>query len=149
MSASDSILALLDAVRHAGRKRREAPHMVLARRGEDLAQRFAEREMGWRVVARNYRHPMRKLEVDMIAVERDTLVVAEVKTRSSEEVSHPLRAVDREKARHVGKAARAWIARAEMLNMSIRFDVLTVIIGETEKVEYHRDVFAIGERVAV
>ena len=123
--------------------------MVLARRGEDLAQRFAEREMGWRVVARNYRHPMRKLEVDMIAVERDTLVVAEVKTRSSEEVSHPLRAVDREKARHVGKAARAWIARAEMLNMSIRFDVLTVIIGETEKVEYHRDVFAIGERVAV
>lgn len=123
--------------------------MVLARRGEDLAHRFAEREMGWRVVARNYRHPMRKLEIDMVAIDGDTLVVAEVKTRSSDEVSHPLRAVDQEKAWHVGKAAQGWIAKASMLHMSVRFDVLTVIVGETERVEYHRDVFAIGERVAV
>ena len=105
--------------------------------------------MGWRVVARNYRHPVRKLEIDMVAIDGDTLVVAEVKTRSSDEVSHPLRAVDREKAWHVGKAAQGWIAKAAMLQMPVRFDVLTVIVGATETVEYHRDVFAIGERVAV
>lgn len=120
--------------------------MVLARRGEDLAHRFVERELGWRVVARNYRHPMRKLEIDMVAVDGETLVIAEVKTRASGEVSDPLRAVDREKIWHIGQGARAWIARAEMMEMAVRFDVLTVIIGATEKVEYHRDVHAMGGR---
>ena len=136
-------------MRHAGRKRREAPHMALARRGEDLAHRFVEREMGWQVVARNYRHPMRKLEIDMVAVDGETLVIAEVKTRSSGEVSDPLRAVDREKIWHIGHGARAWIARAEMLEMAVRFDVLTVIIGDTEKVEYHRDIYALAGRTPV
>ncbi len=120
--------------------------MVLARRGEDLAHRFVERELGWQVVARNYRHPMRKLEIDMVAVDGETLVIAEVKTRASGEVNHPLRAVDRQKVWHVGRGARAWIARAETLEMAVRFDVLTVIIGETERVEHHRDVYALDGR---
>lgn len=123
--------------------------MVLARRGEDLAHRYVERELGWRVVARNYRHPMRKLEIDMVAVDGDTVVIAEVKTRASEDVSHPLRAVDSQKIWHIGRGARAWIARAKMLDMAVRFDVLTVIIGATERVEYHRDVDALGERAPV
>lgn len=123
--------------------------MVLARRGEDLAHRFVEREMGWRVVSRNYRHPMRKLEIDMVAVDGNTLVVAEVKTRASDDVSHPLRAVDPDKAWHIGQAARAWIKRAEMLAMPVRFDVVTVLIGDTERVEYHRDVYTIAGRLPV
>lgn len=141
-----SILPWIDRIRHSGRRRREAPHMVMARRGEDLAHRFVEREMGWRVVARNYRHPLRKLEIDMVAVDGDTLVIAEVKTRASAAVSHPLRTVDREKAAHVGRGARAWIGRAAAMAMPLRFDVITVIIGETECVEYHRDVYALLDR---
>ena len=105
--------------------------------------------MGWRVVARNYRHPMRKLEIDMVAVDGETLVIAEVKTRASEDVSHPLRAIDSQKVWHIGRGARAWIARAEMLKMTVRFDVLTIIIGTTERVEYHRDVYALGVRAPI
>jgi len=144
-----SITPLLDLMRHAGRKGREAPHMVLARRGEDLAHRYVERELGWQVVARNYRHPLRKLEIDMVAVDGETLVIAEVKTRSSDDVSHPLRAVDREKVWNIGHGARAWIERAETLEMAVRFDVLTVIIGETERVEYHRDAYALAGRTPI
>lgn len=120
--------------------------MVMARRGEDLAHRFVERELGWLVVARNYRHPIRKLEIDMVAVDGTTLVIAEVKTRASADVSHPLRAVDEGKVWRIGQAAREWIARAESMQMAVRFDVLTVLIGERERVEYHRDVYAIGRR---
>ena len=123
--------------------------MVLARRGEDLAHRFVERELGWQVVARIYRHPLRKLEIDMVAVDGDTLVIAEVKTRATDDVSHPLRAVDHQKVWNIGHGARAWIARAETLEMAVRFDVLTVIIGETERVEYHRDVYALAGRAPV
>jgi putative endonuclease len=143
------ILGWMDRIRHEGRLRREAPHMALARRGEDLAHRFAERELGWRVVARNYRHPMRKLEIDMVAVDGETLVIAEVKTRARGDVSHPLRAVDAAKVWHIGRGARAWIARAEAEKMAVRFDVITVIAGETDLVEYHRDVYAAAGRVPV
>lgn len=136
-------------IRHEGRKRREAPHMVMARRGEDLAHRYVEQELGWQVVARNYRHPMRKLEIDMVAIDGPTMVIAEVKTRASGEVSHPLRAVDAQKAWHVGQGARAWLKRAELLEMPVRFDVLTVIIGEAETVEHHRDVYSISGRLPV
>ena len=40
----------------------------------------------------------------------------------------------------------AWIARAETEGMPVRFDVVTVLIGAVERVEYHRDVYAIGGR---
>jgi putative endonuclease len=92
---------------------------------------------------------LRKLEVDLVAVDGETLVIAEVKTRAASEVNHPLRAVDEEKVWHLGRAARAWIEKAEDHGMAIRFDVLTVIVGRIETVEYHRDVHAMAERLPV
>jgi len=116
--------------------------MILARRGEDLAHRFAERELGWRVVARNFRHPARRVEIDIVAVEEgNTLVVAEVKTRSSAEISHPLRAVGYEKERNIGRGSIDWVRRAEALKMSVRFDVITVVVGDGVTIKHHRDVF--------
>ncbi|MBM3754104.1 MAG: YraN family protein [Acidobacteria bacterium] len=116
--------------------------MILARRGEDLAHRFVERELGWRVVARNFRHPARRVEIDLVAVEEgNTLVVAEVKTRSSAEISHPLRAFGYEKERNIGRGSIDWVRRAEALTMSVRFDVITVVVGGTVTIEHHRDVF--------
>ncbi len=137
------ILSALDRARDAARRRRRQPeHLILARRGEDLAHRFAERELGWRIVARNFRHPARRVEIDIVAVEGgDTLVVAEVKTRSSAEISHPLRAVGYEKERNIGRGSIDWVRRAEALKMSVRFDVITVIVGETNTIEHHRDIF--------
>jgi putative endonuclease len=143
MGLRNRLLSAIDRARDAGRRwRRQPEHLILARRGEDLAHRFAERELGWRVVARNFRHPARKVEVDMVGVEGgDTLVIAEVKTRSSGEISHPLRAVGREKERNIGRGAVDWVRRAEALHMSVRFDVITVIVGEPVLIEHHRDVF--------
>jgi putative endonuclease len=142
----------LDALRHRGRQFRLAPHVVLARRGEDLAHRFAQETLGWRVIGRNYRHPVRRLEIDMVAVAGDTLIVTEVKTRSADEQSHPLRAVDDDKIRHIGAGARAWVRKAQALGMSIRFDVITVVIpaqGLLPKIEHHPDVSHLVQRLAL
>ena len=95
--------------------------------------------MGWRVVARNYRHPLRKLEIDIVAVESDTVVIVEVKTRSHEDAG-AIRRVDSEKAWHIGTGAKEWIKKAEMLGMGVRFDAITATIGVRNHLEYHRDV---------
>jgi putative endonuclease len=50
---------------------------TLGRRGEQLAAEHFER-LGWEIVARN--HQTRHGEIDLIALDGDTLVFAEVKT---------------------------------------------------------------------
>jgi putative endonuclease len=51
----------------------------IGRQGEDLAARFLE-EKGMELLARNFRS--RRGEIDLIALDGDTLVFAEVKTWS-------------------------------------------------------------------
>jgi putative endonuclease len=118
--------------------------MALARRGEDLAQRFAQRELGWTIVSRNFQDWRRNLEIDLVAVDHGTLVIAEVKTRSGAEANDPLRAIHAGKVKRLGYAARNWIARARLAEMPVRFDAITVIIESetaTPRLEYFRDVY--------
>jgi putative endonuclease len=131
----------LDRQRQAARRRLGiAAHLQLAERGEDWAQRFVQ-EMGWIVVARNYRRKGGQGEIDLVAVEGDTLVFVEVKTRSSAETGEPERAVHRAKEKLLGRTAEEYIRMATLEGMAIRFDVVSLVMGETTKVEYLRDAF--------
>ena len=144
-------LSVFDGWRHRAREKSDAPHLVLARRGEDIAHRFAQLELGWRVLSRNFRDPGRHAEIDLVALDGDTLVIAEVKTRSNADESHPLRAVDTAKMRRIGHGARLWLEKAEQMKLSVRFDVLTVVLAEGDqyRVEYFRDAFFPAARPGV
>ncbi|MBM3788489.1 MAG: YraN family protein [Acidobacteria bacterium] len=136
------LFLLLDKIRDAGRRHRRHPeHYLLGKKGEDVAHRFAESKLGWKVIGRNYESKNRRQELDMIAVERNTLVVAEIKTRATSDVSDPIRAVDREKERHIGIAAKDWVRKATSIGMDVRFDAITVILSDPIRIEHHRDAF--------
>jgi putative endonuclease len=131
----------LDRQRQAGRRRQGlAAHLQLAEQGEDWAQRFVQ-EMGWIVVARNYRRKGGRGEIDLVAVEGDTLVFVEVKTRSSAETGEPERAVHRAKEKLIGRTAEEYMRMATLEGMAVRFDVVSLVMGEKTKVEYLRDAF--------
>ena len=131
----------LDRRRQAARRRQGfAMHLQLAEQGEDWAQRFIQ-EMGWTVVARNYRRKGGRGEIDLVAVEGETLVFVEVKTRSSSQTSEPERAVDRAKEKLLGRTAEEYMRMASVEGMSVRFDVISLVLGEQTKVEYFRDAF--------
>jgi putative endonuclease len=131
----------LDRRRQAARGRQGfAKHLQVAEKGEDWAQRFIQ-EMGWTVVARNYRRKGGRGEIDLVAVEGKTLVFVEVKTRTSSEMSMPERAVDRAKEKLLGRTAEEYVRLASMEGMSVRFDVISLVLGEQTKVEYFRDAF--------
>jgi putative endonuclease len=131
----------LDRQRQAARRRQRHPaHLQLAERGEDWAQRFIQ-EMGWIVVARNYRRKGGQGEIDLVAVEGDTLVFVEVKTRSSAETGEPERAVHRAKEKLLGRTAEEYMRMAALEGMAVRFDVVSLVMGPTTKVEYFRDAF--------
>lgn len=96
----------------------------LGRRGEALAAVFLE-EAGLRIVDRNWRCPAG--EIDLVAVEGSTLVIVEVKTRSSDNFGQPLEAITAGKLERLYLLASKW-ARAHNLRFSgFRIDAVGVL----------------------
>ena len=98
----------------------------LGRWGEDLAHRYL-RKRKYVIVARNYRPPSGAPgEIDLIARAGRKLVFVEVKTRASNVISFPERAVDGEKQRHLIRTAREYARRADVDWDDVRFDVIAI-----------------------
>ena len=81
------------------------------RLGEDMAHRYL-RGFGCTVVARNYRPPSGRGEIDLVVWHRGKLVFAEVKTRAGTQFGEPEGAVDAEKRGNLTRAARDYARRA-------------------------------------
>jgi putative endonuclease len=113
------------------------------RLGEDLAYRYLRRH-GCTVIARNYRTRSGSGEIDIVAWQGPALVFVEVKTRQTEEYGAPSLAVDAEKQQRLQLAARDFARRAGAPPECMRFDVVSVVLGQSPKIEWIRDAFGRG-----
>ncbi|HEX8206225.1 MAG TPA: YraN family protein [Solirubrobacteraceae bacterium] len=95
----------------------------LGRTGERLAAEHLER-LGYRIVARNHR--TRYGEIDIIAADRDALVIAEVKTRRGR--GHPWENLDDRKRAQVRRMGRAYLSLVDdrPKRAKVRFDAIGV-----------------------
>jgi putative endonuclease len=112
---------------------RQARHIKTGRRGEDQAY-YHLRELGYMIVARNWRTVRHRGELDLIGWDQNVLCFIEVKTRTSRDVKPAEAAVDREKRRQIARMARAYVRRLRP-GTPIRFDVVSVYLeadGQTE-----------------
>jgi putative endonuclease len=99
-------------------------HQLTGRRGEEAAY-FYLRGLGYVMVARNFRSPRRRGEIDLIAWDKEVLCFIEVKTRTSRDVKPAEAAVDRDKLRELAAVAAEYLA-ALPPSCQWRFDVLSV-----------------------
>lgn len=99
-------------------------HQRTGRRGEEDAY-FYLRRRGYVMVARNFRSPHSRGEIDLIGWQKDVLCFIEVKTRTTRDVKPAEAAVDRDKQRALAAVARDYL-RHVALPCQWRFDVLTV-----------------------
>lgn len=134
------LLALLDRLRDHRRRKLWSHDLAVGRCGEDLAHRHLRR-LGYVVVARNYRLAAGDAEADIIAWDADALVIAEVKTRESEAFGPPDRAIGEDKLRALRRVAREYARKANIPEGRVRFDVVTVVLGERPRIELFRDAF--------
>ncbi|HET6181101.1 MAG TPA: YraN family protein [Candidatus Sulfotelmatobacter sp.] len=67
--------------------------------------------LGYAIVARNFRSPRCRGEIDLIGWDGDCLCFIEVKTRTSRSVKPPEAAVDRHKRRELAEVAREYRRR--------------------------------------
>src|ERR1700685_3882122 len=99
-------------------------HQRTGRRGEEAAY-FYLRRLGYVMVARNFRSPRRKGEIDLIGWDKDVLCFIEVKTRTTRDVKPAEAAVDRRKRHELVGVARGYL-RHLTPSCQWRFDVLSV-----------------------
>ena len=114
--------------RHIGRKQPE--HLVTARRGEMEAY-FYLRERGYRIVAKNFRTPHNRGEIDLIGWDQGVLCFVEVKTHAQPGLVPPEMAVDAAKKAHILSVAKRYVRRLPGdKRPACRFDIVSVVLGD-------------------
>ncbi len=111
----------------------------LGKQGEELACRTLEQE-GCRILETRWK--LNHLELDIIATDGKSLIIAEVKTRRSRQWGDPLDAITQQKMRFITYAADAYI-KMHHIYLPYRFDFFSIIIDSNgnSSVEHIKDAF--------
>jgi putative endonuclease len=112
----------------------EAPLGVI---GEQFAVAKLERE-GFRIVVKNFKVPIGRNtkgvavtgEIDIIALDGETLCFVEVKTRRSDDFTPIVTAVDNRKQRQIIRTAKVYRRLFNIRDMTYRYDVVTVLMPQ-------------------
>jgi putative endonuclease len=120
-------------------------HLETGRLGEESAYFFLRRN-GYVMVARNYRSPRRRGEIDLIAWDQDVLCFIEVKTRTSHDVKPAEAAVDRDKQRELAAVAHEYLRGLPTFGQW-RFDIVSVYYEGRPglpKIELFKNAFSVS-----
>lgn len=131
----------------AGLAAPSAGHLVLGGAGEKIVAAKVK-ALGWKILARNWRPEQedkrrfgpvaarsRGLELDLVALDAETLVFVEVRTRTTklltaksaqQDVLDPVRLLNKSKRERFLRAARAWLLYKDMWHYPCRFDLFCV-----------------------
>jgi putative endonuclease len=111
---------------------------LLGKTGEDRAAKHLAKQ-GYRILDRNFRTPHG--ELDLIALDGDTVVFVEVKTRTSDSYGVPELAVDPRKQDRMIKAALGYLKRKQLYQTACRFDVVAISGSGTQEIHLIRHAF--------
>jgi len=118
-------------------------------RGETYAYWYLRRH-GYVLVARNYRSPNMKGEIDMIGYDGKVLAFVEVKTRAMDDDADPAKPQNRpedsvnwDKRRNLTRVARQFLRARRIESAECRFDVMAIEnrAGSPPQVRLHKGAF--------
>jgi len=113
-------------------------HIELGKLGEEIAVEYLSNK-AYKIIERNWRFG--KLEIDIIAIDKDTLVFVEVKTRSADYWVEPELSLTKKQQGFIIRAANAYID-THSYDMEARFDVFSVVVHpEGREVKHIDDAF--------
>jgi putative endonuclease len=114
-------------------------------RGETFAYWYLRRH-GYTIIARNFKTPGVKGEIDLIGYDGNVLAFVEVKTRAGAGgvQASPEDAVNADKRRHLSRMARQFLTERRISEARCRFDVVAIEArpGRRPEVRLHKGAFA-------
>lgn len=107
----------------------------LAKKGENLAYQYLTAK-GYKIISRNFRSKLG--EIDLIALDQNTLVFIEVKTRISKEFGEPEEAVTKYKIRSIEKTGEFFKSKFPHTPNLLRIDVISILLsdGNTPQIKH-------------
>ncbi|MDP8213144.1 MAG: YraN family protein [Candidatus Zapsychrus exili] len=104
----------------------------LGKIGEDLAVSFLKKN-GYKIVERNFL--TRIGEIDIIAKDKKVICFIEVKTRKSLDFGVGYEAVLVSKQGKIINAAKIYLAKNNICDTDIRFDVLSILLSDDNEIK--------------
>lgn len=101
---------------------------ALGRYGEEVAVAYLQHQ-GMTVIERNWRCEVG--EIDIVAREGSTLVICEVKTRSSTDFGAPVQHLTPRKMRRLRQLAYRWLVERQVHAPALRIDAIGVVQAAT------------------
>ncbi len=114
-------------------------HSKIGIKGEQIAADFLLNK-GYIIVHRNWRSGKR--EIDIVAFKNDILVIAEIKTRSTYDVSFPEEAVNLRKKTFLKAAAADFISKHPQY-INVRYDIISILLdgAVTKEIVHFEEAF--------
>mgnify|MGYP001199894508 CR=1 FL=1 len=82
------------------------------------------RKLGYRILACNLADS--RGEIDLLALDRETIVIVEVRSSETKDFDTLAASVDAGKQKRLTNAALRFLQRRKLLNVAVRFDVLAI-----------------------
>ena len=123
------------------RRRLSANPERLGRWGEKRSERFLKRK-GLKTLTRNFSCNTGEIDLVMVATDR-TIVFVEVRTRSDETFGPPESSITPAKKARLSRTARHFLATHNIENRPFRFDIVTIVLGQTgrPKLKHYKNAF--------
>ncbi|MEW6534729.1 MAG: YraN family protein [Candidatus Auribacterota bacterium] len=115
--------------------------------GEDIAEAFLKKK-GYRILATNFYTPYG--ELDIIALENETLAFIEVKTRRTMKYDVPFASITEQKQKKIVRSALFYLSSCDITFDEYRFDAVSITFsrsGQCPNIEIIRNAFEAGEQV--
>jgi putative endonuclease len=107
--------------------------------GENLAVNHLISK-GYSILHRNYKS--NRNEIDIVATQKNQLVIIEVKTRQTAEIGEPWEAVTKAKQKIIVQVANNYIQKNN-LDIDTRFDIISIVHNSFRtKIEHIEDAFS-------
>lgn len=107
------------------------------KRGEELAREYLVKQ-GYKIVETNKRFS-RLCEIDIIALDKNTLVFCEVKTRRNNSCGSPLEAITKTKYQNIKNGVFFYL-QENPVHKSFRIDVISIVLEPDLKIEHLKNV---------
>jgi len=123
------------------RRRLLADAKLLGRWGEKRCEKYLKSK-GLKTLARNF--SCKTGEIDLVMVDTDgSIVFVEVKSRADESFEPPESVITPAKKARLARTARYFLATHNIENRPFRFDVVTIVLGQTgqPKIKHYKNAF--------
>jgi putative endonuclease len=112
--------------------------LSIGNKGEEIATEYLVKN-GYAILHKNWRY--KHLEIDIIAREKNELVIVEVKTRKNADFEGPNDVVTKKKQKYLIDATSAYIDEYD-IDLETRFDIIHIINqGMKPSIEHIKDAF--------